>query len=156
MIGERPHPFGPPLGWDPTTSTLIYGEYEAVLADPRQALFSAPAPGAAHPSLAVLIAPPAIGGVTYFLHDSGLNRPGRRMMPTGRGCPSSAAYATRLTWLPNSALAAWGPCGGLAGVLGGARTRTGREDVTSHPPTEPSLAGKTSPGASDGAPGGGD
>jgi hypothetical protein len=27
-------PFGPPLGWDPITSTLIYGEYEAVLIDP--------------------------------------------------------------------------------------------------------------------------
>lgn len=34
VIGERPHPFGPPLGWDPTTSTLIYGEYDAVLIDP--------------------------------------------------------------------------------------------------------------------------
>jgi glyoxylase-like metal-dependent hydrolase (beta-lactamase superfamily II) len=33
VVGERPKPFGPPLGWDPTTSTLIYGEYDAVLVD---------------------------------------------------------------------------------------------------------------------------
>jgi hypothetical protein len=31
--GERPRPFGEPLGWDPITSTLIYGEYDAVLVD---------------------------------------------------------------------------------------------------------------------------
>ncbi|WAJ43718.1 MBL fold metallo-hydrolase [Mycobacterium sp. Aquia_216] len=34
VVGERPKPFGPPLGWDPITSTLIYGEYDAVLVDP--------------------------------------------------------------------------------------------------------------------------
>src|ERR1700723_2777829 len=34
VVGERPRPFGPPLGWDPITSTLIYGEYDAVLVDP--------------------------------------------------------------------------------------------------------------------------
>ena len=33
MVGERPKPFGPPLSWDATTSTLIYGEYDAVLVD---------------------------------------------------------------------------------------------------------------------------
>ena len=33
VVGERPRPFGPPLGWDPTTSTLIFGEREAVLVD---------------------------------------------------------------------------------------------------------------------------
>lgn len=33
IIGERTHPFGPPMGWDPTTSTLIYGDYDAVLID---------------------------------------------------------------------------------------------------------------------------
>jgi hypothetical protein len=33
VVGERPRPFGEPLGWDPITSTLIYGEYEAVLVD---------------------------------------------------------------------------------------------------------------------------
>ncbi|MCW2654321.1 MAG: Glyoxylase, beta-lactamase superfamily, partial [Mycobacterium sp.] len=31
VVGERPRPFGEPLGWDPITSTLIYGEYDAVL-----------------------------------------------------------------------------------------------------------------------------
>jgi len=25
VVGERPRPFGEPLGWDPITSTLIYG-----------------------------------------------------------------------------------------------------------------------------------
>jgi glyoxylase-like metal-dependent hydrolase (beta-lactamase superfamily II) len=33
VVGERPKPFGPPLGWDPMTSTLIYGDYDAVLID---------------------------------------------------------------------------------------------------------------------------
>jgi hypothetical protein len=34
VMGERPKPLGPPMGWDPMTSTLIYGEYDAVLVDP--------------------------------------------------------------------------------------------------------------------------
>ena len=33
VVGERAKPFGPPFGWDPITSTLIYGEYDAVLVD---------------------------------------------------------------------------------------------------------------------------
>jgi len=33
MVGERPRPFGEPLGFDPMTSTLIFGEYDAVLVD---------------------------------------------------------------------------------------------------------------------------
>jgi glyoxylase-like metal-dependent hydrolase (beta-lactamase superfamily II) len=33
VIGERPRPFGPPMAWDPTTSTLIFGENDAVLVD---------------------------------------------------------------------------------------------------------------------------
>src|SRR6201999_4347182 len=33
MAGERPKPFGEPLGFDPMTSTLIFGEYDAVLVD---------------------------------------------------------------------------------------------------------------------------
>ena len=33
MVGERPKPFGEALGFDPITSTLIFGEYEAVLVD---------------------------------------------------------------------------------------------------------------------------
>jgi glyoxylase-like metal-dependent hydrolase (beta-lactamase superfamily II) len=33
MVGERPKPFGEPLGFDPITSTLIYGEFDAVLVD---------------------------------------------------------------------------------------------------------------------------
>src|ERR1700686_3200865 len=33
MVGERPKPFGEPLGFDPITSTLIFGEYDAVLMD---------------------------------------------------------------------------------------------------------------------------
>jgi glyoxylase-like metal-dependent hydrolase (beta-lactamase superfamily II) len=33
MVGERPKPFGEALGFDPITSTLIYGEYDAVLVD---------------------------------------------------------------------------------------------------------------------------
>src|SRR5450432_1393882 len=33
MVGERPKPFGEPRGFDPMTSTLIFGEYDAVLVD---------------------------------------------------------------------------------------------------------------------------
>ncbi len=33
MVGERPKPFGDALGFDPITSTLIFGEYDAVLVD---------------------------------------------------------------------------------------------------------------------------
>ena len=33
MIGERPKPFGEALGSDPITSTLIFGENDAVLVD---------------------------------------------------------------------------------------------------------------------------
>ncbi len=33
MIGERPKPFGEALGFDPATSTLIFGEHDAVLVD---------------------------------------------------------------------------------------------------------------------------
>jgi hypothetical protein len=33
VVGERPRPFGEPLAWDPITSTLIYGEYDAVLVE---------------------------------------------------------------------------------------------------------------------------
>jgi glyoxylase-like metal-dependent hydrolase (beta-lactamase superfamily II) len=33
MVGERPRPFGEPLGFDPATSTLIFGEHDAVLVD---------------------------------------------------------------------------------------------------------------------------
>src|SRR5277367_3374779 len=33
MVGERPRPFGEPLGFDPITSTLIFGQYDAVLVD---------------------------------------------------------------------------------------------------------------------------
>jgi glyoxylase-like metal-dependent hydrolase (beta-lactamase superfamily II) len=43
VVGERPKPFGPPLGWDPITSTLIYGEYDAVLVDPLTTVFEAEA-----------------------------------------------------------------------------------------------------------------
>jgi glyoxylase-like metal-dependent hydrolase (beta-lactamase superfamily II) len=33
MVGERARPFGPPPAWDPITSTLIFGENDAVLVD---------------------------------------------------------------------------------------------------------------------------
>jgi glyoxylase-like metal-dependent hydrolase (beta-lactamase superfamily II) len=33
MVGERPKPFGEPLGFDRITSTLIFGEHDAVLVD---------------------------------------------------------------------------------------------------------------------------
>jgi hypothetical protein len=33
MVGERPKPFCEALGFDPITSTLIFGEYDAVLVD---------------------------------------------------------------------------------------------------------------------------
>ncbi|WP_433145320.1 MBL fold metallo-hydrolase [Actinomadura nitritigenes] len=33
VVGERPRPFGPPRAWDPMTSTLIFGDDDAVLVD---------------------------------------------------------------------------------------------------------------------------
>src|SRR4051812_1294805 len=33
VVGERPRPFGPPMAWDPVTSTLVFGENDAVLID---------------------------------------------------------------------------------------------------------------------------
>jgi len=33
MVGERPKGFGEAFGFDPITSTLIFGEYDAVLVD---------------------------------------------------------------------------------------------------------------------------
>ena len=33
LVGDRPRQFGPPMAWDPMTSTLIFGEDEAVLVD---------------------------------------------------------------------------------------------------------------------------
>ena len=33
MVGERPKPFGEALGFDPITSTSIFGEYDAVAED---------------------------------------------------------------------------------------------------------------------------
>ena len=33
MVGERPRPFGEALGFDPMTSTLIFGEHDVVLVD---------------------------------------------------------------------------------------------------------------------------
>jgi glyoxylase-like metal-dependent hydrolase (beta-lactamase superfamily II) len=33
MVGERPRPFGEALGFEPITSTLIFGEHDAVLVD---------------------------------------------------------------------------------------------------------------------------
>jgi hypothetical protein len=33
MVDERPKPFGEALGFDPITSTLIFGEHHAVLVE---------------------------------------------------------------------------------------------------------------------------
>src|SRR5690242_9557917 len=33
VVGEQPRPFGPAMAWDPTTSTLVFGETDAVLVD---------------------------------------------------------------------------------------------------------------------------
>lgn len=43
MIGERPKPFGEPLGFDPMTSTLIFGEHDAVLVDSQTTVAEAEA-----------------------------------------------------------------------------------------------------------------
>jgi hypothetical protein len=37
MVGERPKPFREALGFDPIMSTLIFGEYDAVLVDAMMA-----------------------------------------------------------------------------------------------------------------------
>src|ERR1700723_121350 len=43
MVGERPRPFGEPLGFDPITSTLIFGDHDAVLVDARMTVAEAEA-----------------------------------------------------------------------------------------------------------------
>ena len=43
LVGERPRPFGPPLAWDPMTSTLIFGENDAVLVDTQTTVAEAEA-----------------------------------------------------------------------------------------------------------------
>ena len=43
MVGERVRPFGPPPAFDPTTSTLIFGENDAVLVDTLATLAEAEA-----------------------------------------------------------------------------------------------------------------
>ena len=43
MVGERPKGFGEPLGFDPITSTLIFGEHDAVLVDAQTTVAEAKA-----------------------------------------------------------------------------------------------------------------
>jgi len=43
MVGERPRPFGEALGFDPITSTLIFGEHDAVLVDAMMTMAEAEA-----------------------------------------------------------------------------------------------------------------
>ena len=43
MVGERPRPFGEALGFDPMTSTLIFGEHDAVLVDAQTTVAEAEA-----------------------------------------------------------------------------------------------------------------
>jgi len=43
MVGERPKPFGEPLGFGPITSTLIYGDYDAALVDAMRTVAAAEA-----------------------------------------------------------------------------------------------------------------
>jgi glyoxylase-like metal-dependent hydrolase (beta-lactamase superfamily II) len=43
MVGERPRPFGEPLGFDPITSTLILGEHDAGLVDAMETVAEAEA-----------------------------------------------------------------------------------------------------------------
>ena len=43
MVGERPRPFGEALGFDPITSTLIFGEHDAVLVDAMRTVAEAEA-----------------------------------------------------------------------------------------------------------------
>ena len=43
MVGERPRPFGQPLGFDPITSTLIFGEHDAVLVEAMMTMAEAEA-----------------------------------------------------------------------------------------------------------------
>src|ERR1700723_3319363 len=45
MVGERPKPFGEALGFDPITSTLIFGDYDAVLVDAMTTVAEAEALG---------------------------------------------------------------------------------------------------------------
>jgi hypothetical protein len=43
IVGERPRPFGEPLGVDPATSTLIFDKHDAVLVDAMSTMAEAEA-----------------------------------------------------------------------------------------------------------------
>jgi hypothetical protein len=49
MVGERPKPFGEAFGFDPITSTLIFGEHDAVLVDAMTTVAEAEALAGAGP-----------------------------------------------------------------------------------------------------------
>jgi hypothetical protein len=51
MVGERPRPFGEALGFDPATSTSIFGEYDAVLVDAMTTVAEAEASRCLGPAL---------------------------------------------------------------------------------------------------------
>ena len=49
MVGERPKPLGEAFGFDPITSTLIFGEYDAVLVDAMGTVAEAKGAGGGRP-----------------------------------------------------------------------------------------------------------
>jgi glyoxylase-like metal-dependent hydrolase (beta-lactamase superfamily II) len=44
IVGERPRPLGPQMAWDPATSTLVFGQNDAVLIDTLSTVAEAEAP----------------------------------------------------------------------------------------------------------------
>jgi hypothetical protein len=63
MVAERVRPFGPPPAFDPSTSTLIFGEHDAVLVDTLMTVGETKAPTGSRCIIATLpqsISPTAI------------------------------------------------------------------------------------------------
>jgi len=86
MVGERPKPFGEAFGFDPITSTLIFGEYDAVLVDAMGTVAEAKA-------LADWVA----------LHNRNLETSGQRSMGITRGCDDVITFSQKPWHLPNQA-----------------------------------------------------
>jgi glyoxylase-like metal-dependent hydrolase (beta-lactamase superfamily II) len=100
LVGDRPRPFGPPMAWDPMTSTLIYGEHDAVLVDTFTTVAESEA-------LADWIALHNRNLTTIYIthghldHFAGLSVllerfPGARAIATSKSVKAGGTHATRL------------------------------------------------------------
>jgi glyoxylase-like metal-dependent hydrolase (beta-lactamase superfamily II) len=102
VVGERPRPFGPPMAWDPTTSTLIFGDHDAVLVDTLTTVAEAEALadwiGLHHRNLTTIYI--THGHIDHYAGLSVLLQrfPDARAIATPRSVALADAQLTRLPW----------------------------------------------------------